>query len=110
MSKDQPGDGLCESGDCGTESMTYDESWPRGTSFAISGRHQRRWRNDMANKNLFETIAGKLAPKQALAQYAATGCLSGTYYATAGDQLAEVLGLCAQIDSEFIARTAVYCR
>lgn len=81
----------------------------------------------MANKNLFATIAGKLAPKttamneaggrayaltpkQALAQYAATGCLSGTFYSTAGEQLAEVLGLCSQIESEFIARTAVYCR
>jgi hypothetical protein len=50
----------------------------------------------MANKNLFASIAGKLAPKttamneagskayamtpeHALAQYAATGCLSGTF-------------------------------
>jgi 60 kDa SS-A/Ro ribonucleoprotein len=81
----------------------------------------------MANKNLFATIAGKLAPKttavneaggkayalapeQALAQYAATGCLSGTFYATAGEQLEAVLALCAQIDSEFIAQTAIYSR
>ena len=81
----------------------------------------------MANKNLFATIAGKLAPKatavneaggrayaltpkQALAQYAATGCLNGTFYATADEQLSEVLALCSQIDSEFIARTAIYCR
>src|SRR5437764_3794609 len=81
----------------------------------------------MAKKNLFASIAGKLAPKatavneaggkayamspeQALAQYAATGCLNGTFYATAGEQLDAVLGLCANIDSEFIARTAIYSR
>jgi 60 kDa SS-A/Ro ribonucleoprotein len=81
----------------------------------------------MANKNLFASILGKLAPKtdsvneaggrayalpasQALAQYAATGCLNGTFYATAEEQLAEVLGLCREVDSEVIARTAIYCR
>ncbi|HEX8617333.1 MAG TPA: RNA-binding protein [Thermoanaerobaculia bacterium] len=81
----------------------------------------------MANKNLFATIAGKLAPKtnavneaggaayaltpkQALAQYAATGCLNGTYYATAAEQLETVLRLCEKLDAPFIARTAIYCR
>lgn len=81
----------------------------------------------MANKNLFATIAGKLlpktdavneaggqayalTPKAALAQYAATGCLSGTYYATAEEQLETVLALAAQVDDLFIARTAIYCR
>ena len=81
----------------------------------------------MANKNLFATIAGNLlpktdavneegarayalTPKAALAQYAATGCLSGTYYATAEEQLEKVLALCAEVDDLFIARTAIYCR
>lgn len=81
----------------------------------------------MANKNLFSSIAGALAPKadavneaggpayaltptEALAQFAATGCLSGTFYATAAEQLAQVLELCSGIESEFIARTAIYCR
>jgi 60 kDa SS-A/Ro ribonucleoprotein len=81
----------------------------------------------MANKNLFASIAGKLAPKtdtrneaggrsyglapaHALAQYAATGCLNGTFYATAEEQLAKVLELCRVVDSEDIARTAIYCR
>jgi 60 kDa SS-A/Ro ribonucleoprotein len=81
----------------------------------------------MANKNLFATIAGKLAaktnafneagghayaltPRQALAQYAATGCLNGTYYASAQEQLEKVLGFCASVDDLFIARTAIYCR
>jgi 60 kDa SS-A/Ro ribonucleoprotein len=81
----------------------------------------------MANKTLFKSLAGKLMPatdalneeqapayalstKQALAQYAATGCLSKTFYASAGEQLAKVLELCAGIDAEFIAKTAVFCR
>ncbi|HYO75363.1 MAG TPA: TROVE domain-containing protein [Thermoanaerobaculia bacterium] len=81
----------------------------------------------MANKNLFATIAGKLAPntdavnqagglayaltpKQALAQYAATGCLNRTFYASAEKQLETVLSLCASVDDLFIARTAIYCR
>src|SRR5580765_5818327 len=81
----------------------------------------------MANKNLFQTIPGRLlpkadvkneaggsayalTPKHALAQYAATGCLNSTYYATAGEQLDRVLKLSAQVEPQFIAQTAVYCR
>lgn len=81
----------------------------------------------MANRNLFQTIAGKLAPKtdavneaggiayaltpkQALAQYAATGCLNGTFYASAEQQLETVVRLCADVESEFIARTAIWSR
>ena len=47
---------------------------------------------------------------QTLAQYAATGCLNGTYYASANEQLASVLALCERVKPAFIARTAVYCR
>ncbi|HZS03847.1 MAG TPA: TROVE domain-containing protein [Blastocatellia bacterium] len=81
----------------------------------------------MANKNLFKSVAGKLipaadarneaggrayafTPKHALAQYAATGCFNATFYASAEEQLAKVLELCQQVDAEFIARTAVFCR
>jgi 60 kDa SS-A/Ro ribonucleoprotein len=81
----------------------------------------------MANRNLFISIPGKLLPhadvlnregapayglepKHRLAQYAVTGCLNGTFYAGAGEQLATVLGLCAEVDGAFIAKTAVYCR
>ena len=81
----------------------------------------------MANKNLFKSLIGKLipatdalneerapayalSPKHQLAQYAATGCLNTTFYATADEQLAKVLELCADIDAEFIAKTAVFCR
>ena len=81
----------------------------------------------MANKTLFKSLAGKLAPKadtvneaggkayaftadHALAQYAATGCLNGTFYASAQDQLADILALCDKVSPEFIARTALYAR
>lgn len=81
----------------------------------------------MANKNLFQTIAGKLlpkadavneaggrayklSPKAALAQYAITGCLNGTFYADAETQLAKVIELCSEVDAEFIARLAIYAR
>ena len=81
----------------------------------------------MANKTLFKSLAGKLipatnaineecapayalSPKHQLAQYAATGCLNTTFYATADEQLAKVIELCAEVDAEFIAKTAVFCR
>ena len=81
----------------------------------------------MANKKLFKSLVGKLLPatdalneeqapayalnpKQRLAQYAATGCLNRTFYADADEQLAQVLELCQQVDAEFIAKTAIFCR
>ncbi|MGV3534009.1 MAG: RNA-binding protein, partial [Chthoniobacteraceae bacterium] len=81
----------------------------------------------MANSTLFQSLRGSLLPatdavnheqapayafsaRHALAQYAVTGCLSGTFYATAETQLETVLKLCRQVEPEFIAKTAVYCR
>lgn len=81
----------------------------------------------MANKSLFQSLVGRwipwtdtvnhegapayaLTPKQALAQFAATGCLNRTFYATPEKQLSAVVDLCARVDAPFIARTAVYCR
>ena len=81
----------------------------------------------MANKNLFQTVRGlftpkantvneaggaayELSPKHALAQYAATGCFSQTFYADASEQLEKVLALAAETDAEFVAKTAVYAR
>src|SRR5215216_2958080 len=81
----------------------------------------------MANKNLFQTIAGKLvsmtnavnnegapayafSPKHALAQYAITGCLNSTFYVTAQSQFETIMKLCEKVEPEFIARVAVYCR
>ena len=81
----------------------------------------------MANKNLFQTVKGmftpkadtineaggtayKLSPKQALAQYAATGCFTHTFYADASEQLEKVLALAKELDAEFVAKTAVFAR
>lgn len=80
----------------------------------------------MANKNLFQTLAGKLTladtvneaggkafaftPKHALAQYAVTGCLNGTFYADAETQLQRVLELASAVGPEFAAKVAVYSR
>jgi 60 kDa SS-A/Ro ribonucleoprotein len=81
----------------------------------------------MVSATLFRTSPGKLAPqaeavneaggaayalepRQALACYAATGCLSTTFYASAGMQLDATLALCAKVEPEWIAKTAVYAR
>jgi 60 kDa SS-A/Ro ribonucleoprotein len=81
----------------------------------------------MANRSLFTSFLGKNVPKAntvnnvgglayalsaeaALAQYAATGCMNGTYYASAENQLDDLLKLTARVNDRFIARTAVYCR
>jgi 60 kDa SS-A/Ro ribonucleoprotein len=81
----------------------------------------------MANAQLFQSLKGKLLPnadttnsenapayalppKHLLAQYAATGCLNTTYYASAEAQLATVLELSKEVDAQFIAQAAVYCR
>src|SRR5262245_63784482 len=87
------------------------------------------WRrgNHMANATLFRSLKGALipsanarnearglaylrTPEQALAQFAATGCLNATFYAGAEDQLDRVLDLSSRVDPEFVARTAVYSR
>src|SRR5262249_52037519 len=81
----------------------------------------------MANKTLFASLrdalipqtntvnsenapAYALAPKQALAQYAATGCFGRTFYATVDEQLTRVLELCDSVDPEFVAHVAIYSR
>ncbi|MEW5853127.1 MAG: RNA-binding protein [Myxococcota bacterium] len=81
----------------------------------------------MANRQLFPSFRGNnpppadtineaggvayaLHPKHALAQYAATGCLNHTYYASGEAQLQRVVNLAYEVDAEFVARTAVFCR
>ncbi|HWM67583.1 MAG TPA: hypothetical protein VNO35_13435 [Steroidobacteraceae bacterium] len=81
----------------------------------------------MANKTLFSSTRGALlpaadalnregvgayeyVPKHKLAQYAATGCLSNTFYANGQEQLATVLGLIPKLDVGFVAKCAVYAR
>ena len=81
----------------------------------------------MANPSLFRSLVGALLPRtdarneeggrayqrpprQALAQFAATGCFNRTFYANAETQLDQVLELSARVTPEFVAKTAVYCR
>lgn len=81
----------------------------------------------MANISLFQSLRGVLMPrpdvqnahgapaysleaKHALAQYAATGCLSQTFYASAETQLEDVLKLAMQVEPEFVAKLALYAR
>ena len=81
----------------------------------------------MANKSLFSSLkslmpratvrneaggpAYALGPKHALAQFAATGCFNGTYYADAESQLDTLKSLIAQVnDNVFLAKLAVYSR
>lgn len=81
----------------------------------------------MANKALFKSTIGKLlpavnarneaggpayrfSPEHALAQYAVTGSLNGTFYASAEAQLDDVLALCAAVEPAFVAKTAIYAR
>jgi 60 kDa SS-A/Ro ribonucleoprotein len=81
----------------------------------------------MANATLFRSIVGALipradarnaenapayvrSPEQALAQFAATGCLNTTFYATAAEQLESVLELSTRVEPEFVARTAIFSR
>jgi 60 kDa SS-A/Ro ribonucleoprotein len=40
----------------------------------------------------------------------ATGCLNSTFYASAEEQLSTVLRFCGEVDAEFIAKTAIFCR
>ncbi len=81
----------------------------------------------MANNLLFRSLRGLLSPKtdavnesggtaydfndqQKLAQYAATGCLNSTYYASAAQQLETVLTMCEANEPEFIAQVALFAR
>jgi 60 kDa SS-A/Ro ribonucleoprotein len=83
---------------------------------------------DMASKNLFKSAKkGKAAPEtdtlneaggraytfsaeHALAQYACTGCLNSTYYATDDEQLNKTLELAQKVSADFLARVCVYAR
>ncbi len=81
----------------------------------------------MANQKLFSSWMGRmlrkadtrndegapaysLPPKHTLAQYAITGCLNGTFYASDAAQLEDILELCGGVEPGFIARTAVHAR
>ena len=57
-------------------------------------------------------LAYKLSAKEALAQLAATGCLSQTFYANEVNQLKTILELTSDsgVDDEFLAKLALYAR
>lgn len=81
----------------------------------------------MVNTQLFQTLRGALlpaadtlnasqapayayTPRHQLAQLAATGCLGHTFHADAEAQLGSVLALAAQLEPEFVAKTALHAR
>jgi len=76
--------------------------------------------NIMVNTQLFQTLKGALlpaatvrnaeqapayafSPRHQLAQLAATGCLSQTFYTSADDQLDKVMALAKEVDASFVA-------
>src|SRR5262249_44515080 len=94
---------------------------------ARTRRPEREGMRVRANKSLFASYAGNLVPKASgknregapayallpthqLAQFAATGTLSRTFYATAREQLEDVTALAAQVPPRFIAQAAIWAR
>ena len=51
-----------------------------------------------------------LAPKHALAQYAATGCFNSTMYTSAQDQLDAAAELARSLDARYVAQLAIWSR
>lgn len=81
----------------------------------------------MSNLQLFQSYRGVLVPRAnsrneaggtayernpeaALALYAATGCLNGTFYADAQSQLDTLVTLCEAVPPVFVAKVALYAR
>lgn len=77
---------------------------------AVFGSSRGRTVKATDTKNAAGGVAYALGPKQALARYAATGCISNTFYVKAEDHLDRVLNLAKECDSEFIARLAIFAR
>lgn len=61
-------------------------------------------------RNLAGGKAYSTEARHQLAQYAATGTLSNTFYASAKEHLDTLLGIVEKVDSEFIAKVALYSR
>ena len=93
----------------------------------INKTHNKKQVTIMVNTTLFQTLKGALlpaatarnaeqapayalGPRHQLAQLAATGCLSRTFYANADEQLDQVLALTKTLDPAFVAKTAIYAR
>lgn len=72
-----------------------------------------RGANALASTNMRNQAGGSayaLPSRQALAQLAVTGCMNATFYADAETQLDEILSRCCEVDSAFVAKTALYAR
>lgn len=77
----------------------------RHPSLSSSGIPQADTRNRAGG------VAFRLPPRHALAQLAATGCLNGTFYASADQHLNTLLELIAQVDDPvYLAKLALYSR
>lgn len=91
------------------------------------GNHKHERGTKMANKSIFSPSGGrqvkatdtvneaggrayKKTDRHALAQYACTGTFTGTFYASAKDQLDTTMKLARQCDPVFVGKTAVYAR
>lgn len=98
-----------------------------GIRIAIVGTYPLNERTIMVNTELFQTLKGALLPsadarnfaqasayalsaRHQLAQLAATGCLSQTFYANAEAQLDAVRALAQAVEPAFVAKTALYAR
>lgn len=67
----------------------------------------------LSNADTRNNAGGKayaFSPEHALAQYAATGCMNTTFYASADEQLETILSLAQQVDPQFVAKVALYAR
>ena len=73
--------------------------------FGFAGKASRA-----STKNEAGGRAYAFSPEHALAQYAVTGTMHNTFYATAEKQLEAILELADQVSPEFVAKTAIYCR
>lgn len=68
------------------------------------------FRTEAAARNHEGAPAYAFGPRHQLAQFAATGCLNRTFYASAEAQLDTVCALAATVEPEFLAKTAIYAR
>lgn len=102
-------------------------NWHTHCNVKTKNKQSNAKENTMVNTQLFQTSKGALLPvatarnaeqapayafdaRHQLAQFAATGCLNQTFYATADAQLDHVSALAQQVDATFVAKTAIYAR
>lgn len=82
----------------------------RSAAPGLAPRPLTKTENGTVTRNQAGGVAYDLGAKGALAQYACTGTLNGTFYATAQDQLKVVLELAKKCDSKYVSQVAIYSR